>query len=97
MILSNVRTDFNFTIERSNQGYWVFFGLCIIDNVRIIRQRSCQAERPLVFQMEWESSATVLANKWDLMRPHEMEYYEKGAQCLPQKGGCLNMKKTCIH
>ena len=29
-------------IERSNQGHLVFIGLCII------RQRSCQAERPLV-------------------------------------------------
>ena len=43
--------------------------------------------------MEWESNATVLANKWGLMRPHGMGYSEKGVQCLPLKGKCLNMKK----
>ena len=39
MILSNVRTDFNLTIAMSNQGHWVFIGLCIINS---------GAERPLV-------------------------------------------------
>ena len=34
-------------IERSNQGHLVFIGLYIILKY-IIRQRSCQAERPLV-------------------------------------------------
>ena len=37
--------------------------------------------------MEWESNATVLANKWGLMRPHGMGYSEKGPNVRLKKEG----------